>query len=189
MAHDLVRNHPPPNVLWSAAGGSGTFAVNTSTGCAWTAASEASWLTVTSGSGSGEGSVAFTVAKNSAAAAREGTIDVAGQKYTVVQYGTSGSCPFTLAPAQASFTRAGGTGTVTVTTLTGCFWSVFSDAAWVTVDLPALGFGSGSATFQVQPNTSGATRSATMFVGGSFTPNVTVTQSAEGSSKRRGARH
>ena len=54
-------------------------------GCAWTASSNNPWITVTSGSsGSGAGTVGYSVASNSGSA-RTGTITIAGQTFTVSQ--------------------------------------------------------------------------------------------------------
>ena len=62
--------------------------VTTMAGCAWTAVSNTTnptWLTITSGaSGSGNGSVTFTVAANTGAQ-RMGTLTIAGQTFTVTQ--------------------------------------------------------------------------------------------------------
>ena len=53
--------------------------------CSWTAASNAAWITVTSGAtGNGNGSVAFAVAAN-LGASRTGTLTIAGQAFTVTQ--------------------------------------------------------------------------------------------------------
>jgi hypothetical protein len=72
-----------------ASGGTGnTITVTTQAGCAWTAASTVSWITINSGSsGSGNGSVGFSVTANTSAA-RTGTITVAGQTFTVNQAAT-----------------------------------------------------------------------------------------------------
>src|SRR4029079_11084830 len=60
-------------------GGAASVTVTTTSGCAWTATSNAAWLTVTSGaSGTGNGSVGFSIAANTGAA-RSGTLTVAGQ--------------------------------------------------------------------------------------------------------------
>ena len=57
-----------------ATGGAGTVAVSAQGGCGWTASSSAAWITVTAGStGSGNGSVAFSVAANTGAS-RSGTL-------------------------------------------------------------------------------------------------------------------
>jgi hypothetical protein len=65
------------------AGGSGSFTVTTTSGCAWSAVSNASWLT-TSSSGTGSGTAFYSVAANSGAA-RSGTITVGGQTFTMSQ--------------------------------------------------------------------------------------------------------
>ena len=66
-------------------GGTDSFDVTTSTGCPWTAASNAAWITITSGSsGSGNGKVSYSVAASNGSA-RTGTISVAGRTFTVKQ--------------------------------------------------------------------------------------------------------
>jgi hypothetical protein len=62
-----------------AAAGNGSVTVTAPAGCAWTAASNASWLTITSGtSGAGTGSASYTVAANSGPGSRSGTLTVNG---------------------------------------------------------------------------------------------------------------
>ena len=80
-------------------GGSGTVNVITTSSCGWAAASNASFLTVTSGAnGTGNGVVGFSVATNTGAA-RNGTLTIAGQTYTVNQNaGTPGSIAITTKP-------------------------------------------------------------------------------------------
>ncbi len=56
--------------------------------CPWTAQSNAAWVTITSGSsGSGNGTVGYTVAANSSSAPRSGTLTIAGETFTVMQDG------------------------------------------------------------------------------------------------------
>ncbi|MEP7273842.1 MAG: reprolysin-like metallopeptidase, partial [Acidobacteriota bacterium] len=74
----------PASANFSSAGGIGTVGVTVSTGCNWTASSNLSWVTITVGGGSGNGTAIFTVAPNSGVA-RSGTITVAGQSFTVRQ--------------------------------------------------------------------------------------------------------
>jgi Calx-beta domain len=64
-------------------GGNGSFSVTAPAGCQWTAVSEAPWIT-TSSSGSGNGTVEYTVAGN-IGPERSGTIRVADQSYMVTQ--------------------------------------------------------------------------------------------------------
>jgi hypothetical protein len=71
-------------------GGTGNTYVTTKAGCAWTATSGASWITVSgSGAGSGNGAVSFTVAGNPSATARSATLTIAGQIFTIVEAGES----------------------------------------------------------------------------------------------------
>jgi len=75
----------PSGAVAPAAGGVGTIPVTATAGCAWTAVSNVPWITLTSGaSGSGNGTVGYTVAPDTAAA-RAGTITIAGQTFTVTQ--------------------------------------------------------------------------------------------------------
>jgi hypothetical protein len=72
------------------------FTVNTQTGCGWTASTTtSSWITVTSATtGSGPGTVTFSVAANTSAA-RSGTIIAGGQTFTVNQAAASTLPPST----------------------------------------------------------------------------------------------
>jgi hypothetical protein len=60
----------------------GTVSVTTGSGCKWTAASEASWLTITAGeSATGCGTASYLAAPNTSTSLRTGTLIVAG--YTI----------------------------------------------------------------------------------------------------------
>src|SRR6185295_13949409 len=76
----------PANQTYTANGGGGTISVVAPAGCNWTAVSNAAFINVTAGfTGSGNGTVSYTVGVNSSGAARAGTITVAGKTFTVVQ--------------------------------------------------------------------------------------------------------
>jgi hypothetical protein len=78
----------PANQSFPAAGGSETINVTADTNCSWTAVSNASWITITSGSsGTGNGSVEYSVAPSRKKKTRTGTITVAGHLFTVKQDG------------------------------------------------------------------------------------------------------
>jgi Putative binding domain, N-terminal len=76
----------PSSASIKAGGGNGpTVHVTTTAGCSWTAVSNDSWITLTSGaSDTGNGSVGFKVSKN-VGAARTGTLTIAGNTFTVSQ--------------------------------------------------------------------------------------------------------
>jgi hypothetical protein len=71
---------------FSAAGGTGNVSVNTASGCAWSATSSESWLTVVSGgSGTGTGVVGYQVAANTTGQARSASLSIRGETFTVNQ--------------------------------------------------------------------------------------------------------
>ena len=182
------RPPPPPSCTYTiaptsesigAAGGTGTaIAVTTGGTCAWTAVSNASWITITAGAtGPGPGSVNFTVAANTGAA-RMGTMTIAGRTFTVTQAAAPPpppSCTYTIAPTSESIGAAGGTGTAIAVTAGGtCAWTAVSNASWITITAGATGPGPGSVSFTVAANT-GAARMGTMTIAGRT---FTVTQAA-----------
>ena len=76
----------PSNQSFSTTGGTGNVTVNTSIGCAWSAASSANWVKVVSGaSGTGTGVVSYEVAANTTGQARTASLSVAGQTFTISQ--------------------------------------------------------------------------------------------------------
>jgi hypothetical protein len=77
----------PMSHTFDKSSGTQSVSVTTQSGCAWTAVSNASWITVTSGaSGTGNGTVAFTVAANTTGADRTGTLTIAGRTFTATQH-------------------------------------------------------------------------------------------------------
>jgi hypothetical protein len=63
-----------------------TVAVTAVAGCAWTANTNASWITITSGaSGTGNGSVEVRIERNTGDDDRTGTVTIAGHTFTVRQ--------------------------------------------------------------------------------------------------------
>lgn len=80
----------PTSQSFAASGGPGNVTVTVAAGCPWTATSNAAWITINSGTpGNGNGSVGFTVAANSGGA-RNGTMTIAGQTFTVSQDAAGG---------------------------------------------------------------------------------------------------
>jgi hypothetical protein len=162
----------PTTLSTGAAGGTaGPIAVTAAAGCTWTATTNASWLSITSGaSGTGNGTVAISVAAN-IGGARTGTLTVANQTVTVNQ--AAAPCSYSVTPTNVSIEPAGGTGTpISVSTSSGCAWTAASHVNWVTILSGASSTGGGSVTYSVQPNT-GAARTGTLTVAGQM---VTISQ-------------
>jgi plastocyanin len=80
---------------------SGSVTVTAASGCTWTALSNSAFITVTPGaSGSGNGTVGYTVAANTTTSPRSGSLTVAGQTFTVTQAAAASTCPtIVLAPS------------------------------------------------------------------------------------------
>jgi hypothetical protein len=151
----------------------GTVTVTAGNGCAWTAVSNAPWLTVTSpASGTGNGSAGFSVAANTGAA-RTGTLTIAGQTFTVSQAAPAPPpCTYSISPTSQTVPAAGGPATVSVTTTNACTWTATSNAPWITVTSGESGTGNGSVALLVELN-AGAPRTGTVTIAGQT---FTVTQ-------------
>ena len=157
-----------PSASFGAGGGSGS--VDVSASCDWTAASNAAWITVTSGaSGSGNGSVGYSVASNTGFQ-RSGVIGIAGQTFTVTQ---AGPCTATLTPSSASFTAADGAGTFDVSAAGGCDRTAASDVSWIVITSGSNGSGNGSVEYSVAMNTAGPRSGTITAANQTFTVNQT----------------
>jgi hypothetical protein len=164
---------------FDAAGALGGVDMRAPAGCAWTAVSDASWLTFTSGSaGTGDGAINFAVAANPGPGQRVGRITAQGQIFTVTQNGLS--CVFTVTPSQTAFPEAGGSGTLAIATSASCGWTAVPNVPWITLPGSESGTriirGTGPATisFGVASNT-GAARTGTITAAGQT---ITITQAA-----------
>jgi hypothetical protein len=154
------------------AGGPGSVALTTQTGCAWNATASAPWISIGgTGSGTGSGTINYTVGANPDALSRNGTIAVGGQVVAISQ--AAAPCAYTLSPASVSVGSVGGAGNFSITANNGCAWTATSSAAWLTMTSGTSGSGNGAIAYSVAANTTTAPRSATITLGGRT---FTVTQ-------------
>ncbi|HKR08224.1 MAG TPA: BACON domain-containing protein [Gemmatimonadaceae bacterium] len=152
------------------AGGTGSVTVTAGPGCAWTATDNATWISITAGSsGSGNGTVNYSVTPDVTASARTGTLTIAGRTLTVTQ----SPCSFAVSPTTVSLSGGGGAGSVTLTATTGCPWTATSGATWLTVT--GAGSGTGNATVSFSATSTATARSTTLTIAGRT---VTVSQGA-----------
>ena len=161
-----------------AAGESVTVNVTAPVGCAWTAASNSGFVAVTDGAtGSGNGSVTFSVAANNSTAPRAGTLTVAGQTFNVAQAGVV--CSYSVSPeGLPEFTAEGGAGSFQMIAPQGCAWNASSLAPWITITSGASGTGNGTVAFTVAPNPGPARSGQVLRTDDSF---FVVAQAAGGS--------
>jgi hypothetical protein len=167
-----TRPSPPPCVYtlsatslsFAAPGGSEAVSVSTASQCSWTARTEASWLSITSGAaGTGPGTVTIAAASNPATSERNGTIAIAEQPVAVRQDGLA-ACTYQISPAAASFEKEGGDGSFTVNAPEHCQWTVASQASWLTITSGGAGAGNGSVAYRADRNTALADRSGIITV-------------------------
>ncbi|HCE45277.1 MAG TPA: hypothetical protein DET40_17190 [Lentisphaeria bacterium] len=143
----------------------GTVAVGTTAGCAWTATSGVNWITVNSGvSGSGPGNVSYNIAANTGTAARTGTLTIAGKAFTVTQAAPAVACLYTLTPASLSVNASARTGTIAVGTTPTCKWTATSGVPWITITSGASGTGSGKVAYRIAANTTTVGRTGTLTI-------------------------
>ena len=142
-----------------------TVNVSAPNGCSWTASSNVGWITVTAGtSGSGNGSVSYTVAANTDATMRTGTVTIAGQTFTVRQ--KAAPCTYSISSTTASFSSAGGSASIGVTSSIGCSWTATSNASWITITAGSSASGNGTVGYTVAPNTSSGALTGTVTIAG-----------------------
>ena len=156
------------NVNIPASGANGSFNINAGEGCAWNPTTNIGWINVTPGSGSGNGTINFSVQPN-VGPARSGTITVGGQTFTINQ---ANGCSFALSATSVNFGESGGNASINVTTGNGCTWTASSNVSWINVTSGANSTGNGSVGFSVAVNT-GPPRTGTLTIAGQT---VTVNQ-------------
>jgi hypothetical protein len=153
----------PLNASFSSGGGEGSVNVTAPSGCGWTATSNAAWIGITSATNfSGNDVVTYMLRENSVST-RTGTISIAGQTFTITQDG-SNNCTFTISPKLKSFSSNGGTGTVNVSTSSGCEWTATSNASWLTIT--AAGGDGNLVAYSLSANLSKLPRVGTMLIAG-----------------------
>ena len=139
----------PVSYFFYAAGGTADFSVVSPSGCAWTLASSAHWITVTSGAGPGVAPLSIGVAAN-AGAARTGTITAGSASISISQ--AEGGCTYSLSTNSLTFPQAGGRLSIDVTAGAGCQWTVAQLPLWLTVTSGADGVGNGTVSLEAAPN-------------------------------------
>jgi hypothetical protein len=170
-------------------GGTANVTVSTTADCAWTAAVDVTWISLTTGAaGSGSGTVSFAVRANDGAQ-RNGTITIGGQRAVVLQASSPPppppppspppppappSCTYSLSRVSDGAPWNDGAGEVDVFTTAACSWAATSNAGWLTVASGSAGTGNGRVTYRFALNL-GPRRTGTLTIGGLT---FTVTQAS-----------
>jgi hypothetical protein len=140
--------------------------VNAPAGCAWTATTTVSWISIGTGAnGNGPGTLTYAVLANTATESRSGQLMVAGQAHTVTQQGrTATVCQFNLSPAAAEWSKDEAHGTFAVGVQADCAWTATSSASWLVVLSGSPGTGDGSVSYSVAANRDPIERTGTIVV-------------------------
>jgi hypothetical protein len=174
----------PARAQIAAAAGSVDVNVQGATGCAWTAASEAGWITVAQGAqGSGPGRVTLRALANTGAL-RVGTVMIGGVWFELTQVSSSGpppppppGCTYSLLPTSAQVDASAFDGTFSLVAGDACPWTATSDQGWLSVVSATGGTGNAQIAYRLTANDTGATRAGHIAVG---TALFTVQQAAAG---------
>jgi YVTN family beta-propeller protein len=114
---------------------------------------------MTPAQGTGDGTTTITALPNATQTSRSADVTIAGRTFTLTQ--PASVCSYTVGfPIAAPIPSLIGNGSASVTTASNCAWAAISDAPWFTITSGATGTGSGTVTFDVAANTTGASRDA-----------------------------
>ena len=136
--------------------------VITTSGCGWTAASHAAWITLRETSGNGAGRVRVIVAENPGPA-RSGTATIAGRTLTINQ--AVAACSYKVSPLDVKVDEERRLVRIEVETASTCSWTTVSNAPWIDVVFNPSGTGNGDVWLSVSEN-HGKTRKGTVTVAG-----------------------
>jgi hypothetical protein len=171
----------PASGTHGAGSSTGLVSVTTQASCLWSAVTTNPWITILSGSNTlgsissvGNGMVRYLVAPNPSYESRIGAIRIGTENFLVRQDGASNGCFYSIFPGSRSHVSGGGTGTVSVTTQTGCEWNVNETNSWISILSGLNNLNSGTVIYQLAPNTNALTRSGIIRIDGH---NFFVTQS------------
>ena len=165
-----------PSASLAAGGGTAQTTVLTGTGCPWIATNNyPSAVSVVSGaSGTGNGAVTVNVAANPQQTPRTLSIPIGNATLSITQ---AGYCSYVFTPAAIVLNGSGGSGSMAVTTQSGCGWTASSNnTSWLTITNSGTGIGTGTVNYTALA-ISGTNRSTSISIAGtSVTVNQTLGQ-------------
>jgi hypothetical protein len=167
----------PSSASFTTSGGSGSITVTTQSGCAWSASSGVSWITITSGSsGTGSGTVAYSVTSNSGAA-RSVVSTIAGNLFTFNQSGTQS---YTINASAGSGGSISPTGSVSVTSGSSQTFTITPSNGYRTSSITVDGLSVGAVTNYTFSNVTANHAIAATFTPVTSSYTLTVTRSGTG---------
>jgi hypothetical protein len=150
----ILTIEPPSRNLGAEAGEATASVMASSATCAWSAASNASWLAVAPpASGVGPGTIRYTVTANPVRETRTASIAVGNASHTVTQAAAPAPlCAYTVSPREFAISAAQASRQVSLSTDAGCPWAAVSQVAWMTVVSAASGVGPALIDIRIEAN-------------------------------------
>ena len=159
----------PESASFESAGGTGKITVTPPDRMSWQARANVDWVSVSPVSGTGAGTVTFTVAPMREVVTRQGTLTVAGQTFTVFQYGRR----IKISPVKVEYDYLTHVIPITVDALAITTWTVTPQNSWISVVDGGNGHGGDLVTVAIGENPSWKARTGTVKIG---TETFTVVQ-------------
>ncbi len=176
-----VLNVSPTSLPIDYIGGE-TNSINIISNTDWVASCSENWLTVSSGSGTGDASILITAKENTTITARQCTITItgAGVPPTTVTITQESASPFleTSVTSLPLISEEGASGTFDITSNTS--WTVSSSEPWLTA-ANTSGSANGTVTVTAQKNPTINTRNATVTINATGLADKTIIISQAGS--------
>jgi len=104
------------------------------------------------------------VAENPGPRARSGSVVIGGRVHAVAQAAPP-RCPLEVDPRKIVIGRAGGTGTLTVTTRGECSWHATASDPWIVITAGASGTGPGIVQYRIGPRPEGVPHRGRILIG------------------------
>jgi hypothetical protein len=115
-------------------------------------------------SGTGSVSVSYFVAANTNLSGRSGSMDIAGQSFTVTQ--AAFVCTYVLSATSAVQTAVAATNSVSVTAADQCSWSASNNVPWISILSGASSNGTGLVTYSAASNGISLSRTGALTIAG-----------------------
>ena len=142
-------------------GSTGSVSVTVDAGVAWSAVSNAEWVTVSPASGTSSGTVTYTVAPYAGVTNRTTSLTIAGKTFALTQTGTD----VNISPKSVQKAYSSDIIQVSVSALATTTWNVTPNASWISVVDPGNKFGDSTITLAIGTNPSFLERTATVSIG------------------------
>ncbi|HMJ92110.1 MAG TPA: BACON domain-containing carbohydrate-binding protein, partial [Candidatus Acidoferrum sp.] len=150
---------------YGAGGFSGSVDVTAGSGCSWDIFNTNSWITIQPPliNRTNNGTVNYSADPNIVGFPRTGVVTIAGESFTVTQ--AAAQCFLSIATNNASHSNGPGTGSVVVSAVSGCTWTVENNNSWIEFTTTSF-TNSGSASYTVLTNSAITSRTGVVTVAG-----------------------